>query len=240
MYNMEFRLYDVPTGGVPLWEEFWTGANSVAVSDGLFNVMLGSIDNTLASSIEGQDELHLGITVGSDSEMTPRVQLGSVPFAMNAGWVGDRGPGLVQTWAGPSTTIDATGPSATRHTFDTGIDVTVPASETRYYLVTYRGRLLYWGHQATPGQDSFHASWGVEIVDGGVVLARSTIVSMGAYRVVWNPTFPFDWSSHYSPSWVIELGEGTHSLDVAIRGYSDGTMETAEVVEPVLQVFPLP
>jgi hypothetical protein len=83
-YNLEFRIYDVPTGGVPLWTEMWTGANAVDVSDGLFNVMLGSIDNTLASAIEGYDELYLGITVGTDSEMAPRVQLGSVPFSMQA------------------------------------------------------------------------------------------------------------------------------------------------------------
>ena len=83
-YNLEFRIYDVPAGGTPLWTEMWTGANSVDVSDGLFNVMLGSIDNTLASAIEGHDELYLGITVGTDDEMEPRVQLGSVPFSMQA------------------------------------------------------------------------------------------------------------------------------------------------------------
>jgi hypothetical protein len=83
-YNMEFRIYDVPTGGTPLWTEMWTGANAVDVSDGLFNVMLGSIDGTLALSIENHDELYLGITVGTDSEMVPRVQLGSVPFSMQA------------------------------------------------------------------------------------------------------------------------------------------------------------
>jgi hypothetical protein len=88
-YNLEFRVYDVPTGGVPLWTEMWTGANAVDVSDGLFNVMLGSIDNTLASAIEGHDELYLGITVGTDSEMVPRVQLGSVPFSMQAMTVPD-------------------------------------------------------------------------------------------------------------------------------------------------------
>jgi len=82
--NMEFRIYDVPTGGVPLWTEMWTGGSAVDVSDGLFNVMLGSIDNTLASAIEGYDELYLGITVGTDSEMAPRVQLGSVPFSFQA------------------------------------------------------------------------------------------------------------------------------------------------------------
>ena len=84
LYNMEFRIYDAPDGGVPLWEEFWTGGNSVQVSDGLFNVMLGSIETSLAAAIEGHDELYLGITVGTDSEMTPRVQLGSVPFSMQA------------------------------------------------------------------------------------------------------------------------------------------------------------
>jgi len=51
--------------------------------------MLGSIDNTLASAIEGYDELYLGITVGTDSEMAPRVQLGSVPFSMQAMTVAD-------------------------------------------------------------------------------------------------------------------------------------------------------
>ena len=87
--NMEFRLYDAPTGGVPLWTEMWTGGNAVDVSDGLFNVMLGSIDATLASAIEGHDELYLGITVGTDSEMEPLVQLGSVPFSMQAMTVPD-------------------------------------------------------------------------------------------------------------------------------------------------------
>ena len=82
--NMEFRLYDVPTGGTPLWTEFWTGGNSVNVSDGLFSVMLGSINTQtpLASVVQGNDQLYLGITVGTDTEMAPRVQLGSVPFSM--------------------------------------------------------------------------------------------------------------------------------------------------------------
>jgi hypothetical protein len=82
--NMEFRLYDVPIGGSPLWEEFWTGGNSVQVSDGLFNVMLGSLNSDLTSVVQGNTQLYLGVTVGTDSEMSPRVQLGSVPFSMQA------------------------------------------------------------------------------------------------------------------------------------------------------------
>ena len=83
-FNFEFRIYDVLTGGTPLWEEYWTGDKSVKVSEGLLNVMLGSINNTLESAIAGHNELYLGITVGADEEMSPRVELGSVPFAMQA------------------------------------------------------------------------------------------------------------------------------------------------------------
>ncbi len=82
--NMIFRLYDVPTGGTPLWEEQWTGSNGVRVSDGLFNVMLGSLTPIPQAVITGNNNLFLGITAGTDDEMQPRVQLGSVPFAVQA------------------------------------------------------------------------------------------------------------------------------------------------------------
>ena len=82
--NMIFRLYSAASGGSPLWEEQWTGSNSVQVSDGLFNVMLGSLTPIAQSVITGNSNLFLGITVGTDSEMSPRVQLGSVPFATQA------------------------------------------------------------------------------------------------------------------------------------------------------------
>jgi len=82
--NMSFRLYSASTGGAPLWTEQWTGSNGVKVSDGLFNVMLGSLTPIAQSLITGNSNLFLGITVGTDDEMTPRVQLGSVPFAVQA------------------------------------------------------------------------------------------------------------------------------------------------------------
>ncbi len=82
--NMIFRLYDQASGGAPLWEEQWTGSNGVRVSDGLFNVMLGSLNPIPREVIIGHNNLFLGITVGTDDEMRPRVQLGSVPFAVQA------------------------------------------------------------------------------------------------------------------------------------------------------------
>ena len=82
--NMIFRLYGQASGGAPLWTEQWTGSNGVQVSDGLFNVMLGSLTPIPQSVITGNSTLFLGITVGTDDEMSPRVQLGSVPWAVQA------------------------------------------------------------------------------------------------------------------------------------------------------------
>jgi hypothetical protein len=83
-YSMIFRIYNASTGSVPLWTEQWTGPNSMQVSDGLFNVMLGSMTSISQTMITGNNNLWLGITVGTDDEMLPRVQLGSVPFAVQA------------------------------------------------------------------------------------------------------------------------------------------------------------
>ncbi len=88
-YDIKFRLYDAPVGGILLWEEEWAGPNAVQVSNGLFGVMLGSLNPTLQTAIANNDNVYLGITVDTDGEMAPRVQLGSVPFAMQASTISD-------------------------------------------------------------------------------------------------------------------------------------------------------
>ena len=109
-YAMVFRFYSSSTGGSALWEEDWTGANSVQVSNGLFNVMLGSLNAIPQSLISGNDGLWLGVTVGTDSEMTPRVQIGSVPYAFRANQA-DRAFGLSAPGGGPADalTVDSSG-----------------------------------------------------------------------------------------------------------------------------------
>ena len=64
-YSMIFRIYNASTGSVPLWTEQWTGPNSVQVSDGLFNVMLGSMTAISQTMITGNNNLWLGITDGA-------------------------------------------------------------------------------------------------------------------------------------------------------------------------------
>ena len=73
--NISFRLYNVPSGGVPLWFD----TQLVAVENGLFTVELG----TGAPFQTGlfATPLWLGVTVGSDPEMAPRQPLSSTGYA---------------------------------------------------------------------------------------------------------------------------------------------------------------
>jgi hypothetical protein len=75
---MTFSLYAAPTGGSALWSEHHPGE---AVSAGVYSAQLGSVT---ALNLPFNTTYYLGVAVGSDPEMTPRLQLSSVPYAMRA------------------------------------------------------------------------------------------------------------------------------------------------------------
>lgn len=86
-YDMVFRLYDTASGGSSLWTGTYTTANGnpVRVTDGIFSVLLGSgAGNDISGVNFDSADLYLGITVESDSEMTPRQRFGAAPYAFNA------------------------------------------------------------------------------------------------------------------------------------------------------------
>ncbi len=87
--DMVFRIYDAPTGGTVLWEGKYTSANGNAVSfdDGSFSVMLGSGAGNAITLDFNSDTYYLGVTIGSDSEMTPRERMGAVGYAFNANFL---------------------------------------------------------------------------------------------------------------------------------------------------------
>ena len=78
-YPMTFALYTTPTGGAALWSE----SRTVAATDGVFTVMLGEV-TPIPTSVAANASLYLGVTVGSNAEMTPRKQLGSTAYAFQA------------------------------------------------------------------------------------------------------------------------------------------------------------
>ena len=77
-YYVQFSIYDSESGGEALWSEM----QDVAVSEGLFHVMLGSITLIPHSVFDGGDK-YLGVKVGAEPEMTPRRRVVSVPYAFH-------------------------------------------------------------------------------------------------------------------------------------------------------------
>jgi hypothetical protein len=79
--NMTFAIYDASAGGNALWMETQP---AVTVARGYFNVYLGDVNPLSSALFSGQTPLYLGVKVGSDSEMTPRLRIASIPYAFAA------------------------------------------------------------------------------------------------------------------------------------------------------------
>ena len=105
-YNINFRLYSQESGGSPVWAETYYDSNGssvgndnrVNVVNGYLSVKLGS-QTAFGSLVDWEDSLWLTMNIGGtdqvvepdwDGEMSPRIQMGAVPYAMNAGSVGGK------------------------------------------------------------------------------------------------------------------------------------------------------
>jgi hypothetical protein len=78
--QMVFSIYNVSSGGSPLWTE----THSVTVSQGVYSVILG--EGTIPNPINllFDTTYYLGVRAGTDPEMTPRKILTSVGYAFQA------------------------------------------------------------------------------------------------------------------------------------------------------------
>ena len=66
-FNMSFNIYDVDTGGAPLYQKNVTGV--YVDSNGIYSMTLDNIDIPFSSNY------YLGIFVDDDSEMSPRLNI---------------------------------------------------------------------------------------------------------------------------------------------------------------------
>ncbi len=103
-YNVSFRLYNLQAGGGSIWSETYYDENGpttgedyrVKVVNGYLNVKLGA-RSAFNGAVNWSDDLWLTMNIGGtnqvanvndiawDGEMSPRIQLGAVPYAMSAG-----------------------------------------------------------------------------------------------------------------------------------------------------------
>ena len=79
-HQLTFTIYDAETGGNALWDETHP---SVAVKDGIFSVLLGSVKPLVLSDFAAT-ERYLAIKVDSGNEMQPRFRITSVVYALLA------------------------------------------------------------------------------------------------------------------------------------------------------------
>ncbi len=97
LYNMQFRLYTVSSGGSATWTETRETTNRVQVTNGLFSVQLGAV-NPLAASLFTSNDVYFEITLPTpgtatcstascaswESAMTPRNKMATSAYAFQA------------------------------------------------------------------------------------------------------------------------------------------------------------
>jgi hypothetical protein len=78
-YTVQLSLYTAPTDGAPVWSE----TKSVQAARGLFSTALGDA-TPLPDPLDFSEAYFVGIRMGTDAEMTPRLALQGVPYALFA------------------------------------------------------------------------------------------------------------------------------------------------------------
>jgi hypothetical protein len=96
---MQFRLYDELVDGNLVWSE----SQTVAVSNGVFNVVLGAL---IPIDLVFDRQFYLEMQVGADPPMTPRQALASVPYAAASGLAGCSVGDIISCYTGPAGTQD--------------------------------------------------------------------------------------------------------------------------------------
>lgn len=135
-YNMEFKIYSggTATGGGTLdWTEDYLigGSGGVSINSGIFQVNLGSVNTTLATSVNwNSTPLYLSIQIGNtasctittsfqancggDGEMTPYILLTASPYSFNSAELNGLSSSAfgqlsaTQTWTGANNFQSAT------------------------------------------------------------------------------------------------------------------------------------
>ena len=74
---ISFAIYNSPAGGTAIWNET---ESSVMVVGGAFSVLLGS-SNSLVDTVFNDSLRFLGVQVGGDPELTPRIRLAAVGYS---------------------------------------------------------------------------------------------------------------------------------------------------------------
>lgn len=136
--TMIFAIYTDSIGTDSLWSE---AQDSVRVEKGIFSVLLGSV-NEIPDSVFNGSVRYLGVTVGDDSEMTPRRAIVSVGYAYKAEYADTSDYAQVAVSDG-DWTPDTSGINIYRLSGNVGIGTTTP--DRQLDIAGHSGRIRVLG-----------------------------------------------------------------------------------------------
>ncbi|HUV36501.1 MAG TPA: hypothetical protein VMX58_06145 [Patescibacteria group bacterium] len=204
-HSLTFRLYDVPSGGAPLWEET---QGSVTVTKGIFNVALGSVTSL---DLPFDEQYFLGIAVEGEAELTPRLYLDAAAYSLAS-----------RSVYGASNIIPADG--------DVGIGVTDPAEK-----LEVAGGILIGATSGTNAGTIRFSAGDFEGYDGGTwksftATGGSSLPTGGLGQTLRHNGI--DWiatSNLYNSGSAIGLGTTTPGRDIHI--YRDANSTAGITIE---------
>jgi len=121
--SVTFALFDASTGGTALWSE----SQTLGLSDGYYATFLGLVAAPPAGIFDGARWLEL--RVGSET-LSPRMQLGSVPFALTARGVRGGTASVTTLDVSGQTVIDASGRLAGSARYVAGAGIRIDEAQT--------------------------------------------------------------------------------------------------------------
>jgi trimeric autotransporter adhesin len=135
-YGLVFRLYQTSTGGSSLWQE----TRTLQTHRGVFAANLGEVTPL---TLPFDRPYWLGIQLGADPELTPRMELSSSAYSLNS-MRADSSRSVQRPLSTPITNAELANRSVTLSKIDT-------AGAQNNQVITFNGGSVVWGMPSSGG-----------------------------------------------------------------------------------------
>lgn len=210
--TVKFDIYDAASGGNLLWGP---ETQTVTATNGVFSAQLGSV-LALSPDVFANGQTYLGVTVGTDAEMTPRQQLVMSPYSYASAQLVQASDirvnaGLAySTFTAAGNLQVAAGVVASSGSFSGGVTAS-------------SGTFTATG----PAQYSLQTSSGIEVLAGTLSAPQIAVGAQAAHAVVpagalvlFNGSCPSGWTE-------FTAAQGLYLVGVPAAGTVGGTVGTA-------------
>jgi len=170
-YSLTFSMYSQLSGGTAIWSETQP---SVAVQHGVFSAELGSV--TALTTLGFNQQYWVGVTVGTSTELAPRIKLTNSPTAMSVLGVANIFPSTGNVGVGtrsPNAGLHIRTQTAT----DNLLKIENTNTGSASIVVLHDGKM---GINVAQPTEALEVSGNIKLVDGGnVILSDGTVLSSG-------------------------------------------------------------